>query len=187
MEAATMTPPPTRIILAGLGGQGVVFLTRLLAKTAVSLGCPVMISETHGMSQRGGSVLSHFKIGGNQAPLIRRGTADILLALDRDEAIRNLSFLRPGGLLLLNSDEPLPTEVSELLAELAIDVHRLSANAIALTLGTAGVANVVMAGFATAHPAFPLDPESVRQTLGNGSVRSRNLNLRALQAGFDNF
>ena len=70
-----------RLIIAGLGGQGVVFLTRLLSETAASLDYPVMVSETHGMSQRGGSVISHLKVGGNQAALIGRGTADALLAL----------------------------------------------------------------------------------------------------------
>ena len=89
-----------KFILAGLGGQGVVFLTRLLAQTAVALGHAVMVSETHGMSQRGGSVISHLKIGGDEAPLIQRGTADVLLALEADEAVRNLPFLRRGGLAL---------------------------------------------------------------------------------------
>ena len=77
-----------KLILVGLGGQGVVFLTRLLSKTALALGQPVMVSETHGMSQRGGSVISHLKIGGDEAPLIHRGAADALLALEADEAIR---------------------------------------------------------------------------------------------------
>lgn len=181
-----MTPlPTTKVILAGVGGQGVVFLTRLLARTAVSLDSPVMVSETHGMSQRGGSVLSHFKIGGSQAPLIRRGTADILLVLEVNEAIRNLPLLRSGGLLFVNSEAGLPAEVTALLEELEIEVHGLPASQIALELGTAGVANVVMAGFAAAHPVFPLPFESLRQTIHNGSARARDLNLKALEAGFN--
>ncbi|MDP7346053.1 MAG: 2-oxoacid:acceptor oxidoreductase family protein, partial [Anaerolineales bacterium] len=59
-----------KLIITGLGGQGVVFLTRLISNTAVALGQLVMVSETHGMSQRGGSVISHVKIGGSEAPLI---------------------------------------------------------------------------------------------------------------------
>ncbi|MDP7346499.1 MAG: 2-oxoacid:acceptor oxidoreductase family protein, partial [Anaerolineales bacterium] len=59
-----------KLIITGLGGQGVVFLTRMISNTAVALGQPVMVSETHGMSQRGGSVISHVKIGGSEAPLI---------------------------------------------------------------------------------------------------------------------
>ena len=62
MTGASLSPPETRIILAGLGGQGVIFATRLIAQAAVRLGWPVVGSETHGMSQRGGSVLSHLKL-----------------------------------------------------------------------------------------------------------------------------
>jgi len=64
-----------------------------------------MVSETHGMSQRGGSVMSHLKIGGNEAALIGRGTADAVLALEPDEALRNLPFLRLGGTVLVNGDD----------------------------------------------------------------------------------
>ena len=84
---ASLPPDDVKLILAGIGGQGVVFATRLLAQTAAAMGMPVLASETHGMSQRGGSVLAHLKLGGTESPLIRRGTADILLAFDRDEAL----------------------------------------------------------------------------------------------------
>ena len=125
-----------KLILVGLGGQGVVFLTRLLSKTAMALGQPVMVSETHGMSQRGGSVISHLKIGGSEAPLIRRGTADLLLALDPDEAVRNLPFLRRGGTVFVNSDNGLRPEVAEHLERLDIQVLTLPASQMAVTIHT---------------------------------------------------
>src|SRR3990170_8827251 len=96
-----------KLVIAGVGGQGVVFVTRLLTQAAVILRRPVMASETHGMSQRGGSVLSHLKVGGNLAPLIQRGTADALLALDPEEAVRNLVFVRRGGTVFVNTEEDL--------------------------------------------------------------------------------
>lgn len=96
-----------KAILSGIGGQGVVFMTRLLAQTALDLGNEVIASETHGMSQRGGSVLSHLKINGTEAPLIRNGTADLLLSLEVGEAMRSLPFLKRGGLALINSKEAL--------------------------------------------------------------------------------
>jgi indolepyruvate ferredoxin oxidoreductase beta subunit len=173
-------------IIAGLGGQGVVFLTRLLAKSAVAEGYAVMVSETHGMSQRGGAVISHLKIGDSQAPLIRRGTADLLLALDPDEAVRNLPFLRRGGAVYANSAGGLRAEVAVPLERLGIEAHCLAASRIAAELGSAGVGNVVLAGFAAAYPALLLPVETLRQTLMEMTSRGNrlDLNLRALEAGF---
>jgi indolepyruvate ferredoxin oxidoreductase beta subunit len=173
-----------KLILVGLGGQGVVFLTRLLSQTAMALGQSVMVSETHGMSQRGGSVISHLKIGGSEAPLIRRGTADVLLALEPDEAVRNLPFLRRGGTAFVNTENGLRPEVIEHLERLEIQVFSLSASKMAVELGVAAVANVILAGFATAHPILPLPIETLRETVKAIAPRGRELNLQALEAGF---
>jgi indolepyruvate ferredoxin oxidoreductase beta subunit len=72
-----------RLVIAGIGGQGVVYATKVLSQVGLKRGDPVLASENHGMSQRGGSVMSHLKIGGSDAPLIRRGAADALVGLDR--------------------------------------------------------------------------------------------------------
>jgi indolepyruvate ferredoxin oxidoreductase beta subunit len=168
-----------KLILTGLGGQGVVFLTRLLSHTAVALGHPVMVSETHGMSQRGGSVISHLKVGGSEAPLIKRGTADMLVALEPSEAIRNLTFLRQGGSAFVNSENGLPPEVEKRLEQLHIQLYCLPASQIATQLGTAAVTNTVMAGFAR---PFPI--EALRQALLAVAPRGRKLNLQALETGF---
>lgn len=176
-----------KLILVGLGGQGVVFLTRLLSNTAMALGYSVMVSETHGMSQRGGSVISHLKIGGSQAPLIRRGTADLLLALDQDEAVRNLPFLRRGGIVFINSDNGLQPEIAEHLERLDIQILTLPASQMAVKLGTAAVTNVILAGFAIAHPTLPFPIETLRETVEAIAPRGRELNLQALEAGFNHF
>ncbi len=173
-----------KLIITGLGGQGVVFLTRLISNTAVALGQPVMVSETHGMSQRGGSVISHVKIGGSEAPLIRRGTADVLLAMEANEALRNLGYLRRKGTVFVNSSNGLHAEVAEHLQRLAIETRSLPASQQAMELGTAAVANVILAGFAVAHPAMPLDIETLRRTVGEIAPRGRELNLKALQIGY---
>lgn len=176
-----------KIIVAGLGGQGVVFLTRLLSQAAVTLGHRVMVSETHGMSQRGGSVISHLKIGGSEAPLIRRGTADLLLAMEPDEAVRNLTFLRQGGTAFVNTETGLRPEVAEHLERLNIQILSLPASRMALGLGTAAVANVILAGFAIAHPALPLAMGILQETVEAIAPRGRELNLQALDAGFNHF
>ena len=169
-----------RLLLAGVGGQGVVFAARLLARAAAGMGLPVLASETHGMSQRGGSVLAHLKIGGTAAPLIRRGTADVLLAFNRDEALRNLPFLCPGGAAFVNSPDGLPVEVEQALRDRAIEVYCLPASQLAQELGSGAVANMVLIGFAAAHPTFSIPLETLQQTL---SQRAQELNLRALAAG----
>ncbi len=174
-----------RLIIAGLGGQGVVLVTRLLTQTAMVLGHSVMASETHGMSQRGGSVLSHLKIGGTEAPLIQRGTAHVLLALDPDEAVRNLPFLRRGGAAFVNGENDLPPEVVEHLDRLEISASTLPANRMALEIGAVAVANVVMVGFAAAHAAMPLPIDALHNALPAAVPRGLEYNRRALEAGYD--
>lgn len=176
-----------KFILAGLGGQGVVFLTRLLAQSAVAMGHAVMVSETHGMSQRGGSVISHLKIGGDEAPLIQRGTADVLLALEADEAVRNLPFLRRGGLAFVDAENGLRPEVAGRLEQFGLQVLSLPASQMAVSLGAPAVANVVLAGFAAAHPTLSLPFETLHQTLATIAPRGRELNLRALETGHNHF
>ncbi len=173
-----------KIILCGLGGQGVVFLTRLLAKSAVALGYPVMVSETHGMSQRGGSVISHLKIGDNLAPLIQRGTADLLYALEADEAVRNLDLLRQGGAVFVNAEKGLRSEITREIERLSFDVRSLPASQIAVELGAAAVANVVLAGFSAAHPAVSLPIEILRETLKAIATHGLETNLKALEIGY---
>lgn len=173
-----------KLVLSGLGGQGVIFATRLLAQTGLSLGWSVIASETHGMSQRGGSVLSHLKVGGTESPLIRRGTADVLLALEPDEAVRSLPFLRPGGVGFVDAEDWLRSEVADHLERLNIQIHVIAASRTALELGAAPVANVVLIGFAAAHPALPLPIEALERTLADIVPRGREVNLRALQAGY---
>lgn len=180
----TPTPRELKLILAGLGGQGVIFTTRLLAQTAVVLGQPVMVSEVHGMSQRGGSVTSHLKIGGSKAPLIRRGTADLLLALEPNEAVRNLSFLRQGGVAFVNTENDLQSEVMEHLKRLNIQVLSLPASRLAVELGSVAVTNVILIGFAAAHPSLWLPIDALRETLSIIAPRRRELNLQALEAGY---
>ena len=173
-----------KLIITGNGGQGVVFLARLFAQTAVALGYPVMVSETHGMSQRGGSVISHLKINGNEAPLIQRGTADFMIALDSNEAVRNLILLRRAGIVFVNTNDGLLSEVEPHLERLNIKVMSLPANSLALELGSPSIANIIMAGFAVAHPAFDIPIEKMTAMIEKVSKNNAELNLKALETGY---
>jgi len=90
-------------IIVGLGGQGILFASRVLGEIAIKRGENVIGSEVHGMAQRGGSVISHFKVGSYKSPLISAGDADVLLAFDQSEGIRNLHFLKKGGYGIINT------------------------------------------------------------------------------------
>jgi len=93
-------------VIVGIGGQGILFSSRVLGHIALSRGERVIGSEVHGMAQRGGSVISHFKVGKYSSPLVKAKEADVLLAFDQNEAIRNLHFLKRGGKAIINVHAP---------------------------------------------------------------------------------
>jgi len=92
-------------IIVGIGGQGILFTSRVMGKIAIDKGLTVIGSEVHGMAQRGGSVISHFKVGDYKGPLVKEARADVLMAFDQSEGIRNLSFLKEGGTFLVNTHD----------------------------------------------------------------------------------
>ncbi|MDO9508403.1 MAG: 2-oxoacid:acceptor oxidoreductase family protein [Thermovirgaceae bacterium] len=92
-------------VIVGIGGQGILFSSRVLGHIALSKGERVVGSEVHGMAQRGGSVISHFKVGDYNSPMVKAKEADVLLAFDQNEAVRNLHFLKQGGQVVVNTHE----------------------------------------------------------------------------------
>lgn len=173
-----------KLVIAGIGGQGVIFVTKVLSQAGLMRGASVMASENHGMSQRGGSVMAYVKIGGSEAPLIRRGTADALIGLDATEAIRNLAFVRRNGDVCVNSPNGFAPTLIPRLNELGIQVHTVNADDLARQLGAAAVANLVVLGFAAAREALGLtvaELQAAVQVLG--PAKAVELNLKALEAG----
>ncbi|WP_321494347.1 2-oxoacid:acceptor oxidoreductase family protein [uncultured Desulfobacter sp.] len=128
-----------QIIISGLGGQGVLFITKLLASAAMADNLPVLTSETHGMAQRGGNVISYLKIGDFSGPLIRPATADVLIALKAESFAHHCYFLKPGGLAVVNSPGPVVDE--------RYNVFSGDAAALADKAGDARNENVAMLGF----------------------------------------
>ena len=103
----------TNVILAGVGGQGAVLASNLLARAAMGRGLPVKTAETIGMAQRGGSVFSHVRMGeGVRSPLVGRGRADAIVAFEPAEAVRQLPFLRPGGMVVTSDAPVIPASAS---------------------------------------------------------------------------
>jgi len=182
-----------QIVIAGIGGQGVLFATRVFTEIARQRGLPVIGSENHGMSQRGGSVTSHLKLGNFQSPLVAEGEADLLLGLDCLEAHRNLPFLRQtgaeraGGLGVVNApgaeDFPDP-RLAEVVRSSGIRLHACPADATAMEMGNPLVANLVLLGFAASLPEVPFPFGEVHDVVDGISPPShRPTNLQALERG----
>ena len=132
-----------QLIISGVGGQGVLFVTRLLAEAAINKGLPVFTSETHGMAQRGGTVLSHFKVGEFLSPLIRPMQADGLLALKAENLVAHRNFLRPDGWSITNASNDI--DIPKDLTVLHVD-----ADSIAQAIQNAKAVNLIVLGFALA-------------------------------------
>ena len=133
-----------QIVLSGVGGQGILFLSRLLAEAAIACGFPVLTSETHGMAQRGGVVVSHLKVGGFDSPLVRSGRADLLLVLKEENVALHREFLTDDGALVINASAP--TDAGP-----RVRVYTVDADALALSAGTPHAVNLVLLGFALAR------------------------------------
>lgn len=174
------------MIISGVGGQGVLLITRIFAHFALEEGYPIIGSEDHGMSQRGGSVMTHLKIGNFNSPLVKKGNADILLSLEKNEAYRTLPYLRPsingknGGICFINASDPqyMEPRIKSFLEERGIDIHIFPAERLAKEMGMPQSINIALIGFATAHPRFPFPYEKLRKAIEQVThPRFREINL----------
>jgi indolepyruvate ferredoxin oxidoreductase, beta subunit len=136
-----------QLIISGVGGQGILFITRLLAEVAIARGLPVLTSETHGMAQRGGIVISHLKVGEFASPLVRPGQADGLLALKEECVPLHRHFLRPGGRIAANAPAMAVVEAEH-------PVATIDADAAALALGNPQAVNLILLGRALAEQGW---------------------------------
>ena len=170
-----------QVVISGVGGQGVLFVTRLLAEAAIRKGLPVLTSETHGMAQRGGTVISHLKVGAFASPLIRTGHADVLLALKAEGAAQHGHYLRREGWALVND--------SRREADTAADGwQRLDADHLAQAIGNPRAVNLVVLGGALGKTARPLfctlnDIQAVLAERLAAKPALRELSQKALAAG----
>jgi len=171
-----------QIVISGVGGQGVLFVTRLLAEAAIRKGLPVLTSETHGMAQRGGTVISHLKVGPFASPLIRTGHADVLLALKAEGAAQHGHYLCREGWALVNDSRP--------VADPAADRwQRLDADDLAQAIGNPRAVNLVVLGGALGEQApLPLfctfnDIQAVLEERLAAKASLLEMSHKALEAG----
>lgn len=178
-----------QIIISGVGGQGVLYITRLLAEAALFQDRHILISETHGMAQRGGNVISHLKVGKQEpsaaadtgcnrtrpgleptSPLIRPGRADFVLALHSDGLKAHGYFLKSDGTAFCNAQDDK-------------DRDCVDATGIAASLDSPVSANLVLLGFALASGELFCTCEEVESVLKQSDGKRLEINLKALRAG----
>ncbi len=191
------------ILIASVGGQGGITLSRIIARAAMRMGHRVVVGETLGMAQRGGSVQSHVRIGEVYGPLIPEGRCQILIALEPAESLRAARYLGPKSTALLNekalppistllgeASYPTLEEVIESLNRIGCRVYHLNAEQLALEAGSKRCLNVVMLGAYLAYTeaeklniiTMEAAEEAVRETVPR---RYLEANLRALRLGYE--
>ncbi|MFC1883993.1 indolepyruvate oxidoreductase subunit beta [Thermodesulfobacteriota bacterium] len=176
------------LILCGLGGQGILFMTRIIAQASLDKGNDVMGAETHGMAQRGGSVVSHLKIGKAESSLVMTGSAQYLISLDEDEGYRNLPFLSKGAEMFVNAnqDKPRTEEIEIFLDKYNVTYHAAPAWEIAKEFDAPMSSNLALLGFFSAFVKRPVDNRDLRKTIENISPdRFKEINLKVFDAGFE--
>lgn len=175
-----------QVVITGVGGQGILFITRLLAEAAINNKLPVFTSETHGMAQRGGTVLSHLKVGNFSSPLIRPNQADVLLALKTENLPQHGYYLKSDGWAVVNSS-------TQVVSEADWSAYTVDANKLALNLQNPKSVNLVLLGFALAvsstlsENTFFCSLEDIKSVLKNrlaGNQKMLDASIVAIEAGF---
>lgn len=192
-----------KVVISGVGGQGTLLASRILAEAAVKDGLHVKIGETYGMAQRGGPVMGHIQIGGSvNNPQIRKGEADALLGFEPAEALRRgITYLKNGGLALVNTRVIAPVEVisgmvpypsldkmMDLLKRITDEVVIFDATVLAEEAGDPIATNVVMLGALAESGVLPFPEETITRTLQDSlHPRFLELNMKAYELGREAF
>ena len=186
----------SNIIIAGVGGQGTLLASRILGAVAIKEGYDVKVSEVHGMSQRGGSVITFVKYGKKvYSPIIDLGEADIILAFEELEALRWISYLKPNGKFIINTQkmDPMPVitgaakypeNIIDKINEKCNNTLTIDALKYATEIGNVKVANVVLIGHMAKNTDIKKDVwvEAIKETVPAKFVE---LNIKAFEAGYN--
>ncbi len=186
------------LVVAGVGGQGIILASRVVSHAAIAAGMEVRTSEVLGMAQREGPVSSQVRMGHNlYGALIPSGGADILLGFELAETIRNLFLLKPGGTVITASKTIVPTTVAlgassynrdellEYLRETVPDTVVIEAEQLAREAGNVKALNSVLLGALAAMDRLPIPPADLKSTLLSiVPPRLREVNERAYELGY---
>jgi indolepyruvate ferredoxin oxidoreductase beta subunit len=187
------------IIICGVGGQGVVLVSELLGSAAVRGKVAVKGSEVLGMAQRGGSVFSNLRLGGDViAPMTPEGKCDVLIAVEPSEALRNIQYLAKNSVVVLNTTIVLPytvylgksgyptqDEITKKLGEVTNRIITLDASGLAKQAGSLQAANVVMLGALFGTGLMPVKEETAKEAiLARFKAKVGETNIKAFDLGY---
>lgn len=186
----------TNILIVGVGGQGTVLASKICGYVAETAGMDVKLSEIHGMSQRGGSVVTHVRMGEKvYSPLIMEGMADIIMAFEELEGLRWLKYLKEKGIIIVNTQQILPMPVivgnakypqavTAEMNKLGVANIPIDAAHVAGKLGTSKAANVVLIGALAKKLDFPKEYwlQGIKAAV---KPEFLELNLAAFEAGYN--
>ena len=187
---------PLDLLLVGVGGQGTILASKVLSQVGLEAGYDVKMSEIHGMAQRGGSVVTQVRMGEKvYSPMVEIGGADAILAFERLEGLRYLSYLKPGGTIIINDQAIAPMPVLIGVAEYPVNIleyigsqheNVVAVDALqkAVDCGNAKAANVVLLGVLAKR--LPLEKEIwVKALKAKVPEKLLEINLAAFEAGYE--
>ncbi len=183
------------VVVVGVGGQGVILISEIIGRAAMMARLSVRGVETHGMAQRGGSVINHIRVGCDYSAMISPGSADVLLAMEPAEALRYAHYLSPEGVALVNTRQVLPVTVTtgqatyppleEILAplrEVSSEVWPMDATGLATEAGSPQATNVVMLGALSKH--LPIEEAILLEALSETvPAKFLEINRKAFELG----
>ncbi len=184
------------VMIVGVGGQGSLLASKLLGKLAMLKGLDVKVSEVHGMSQRGGSVVTYVRFGEKvYSPIIAEGEADIIISFEKLEAARYAKYLKKGGKIIVNTQtiDPMPViigaaeyphNVLEQLKAKGVEVLELDALTLANKAGSSKAVNIVLMGKAAKEFDIEYDSwiSAIEQTVAERFIE---LNKKAFELGYN--
>ncbi|GAH90766.1 unnamed protein product [marine sediment metagenome] len=188
-----------KIYLTGVGGQGIVRVSTIIGESAMRKGVNVVMSELHGMAERGGIITTEVKLGDASSALIQNGNADLLFAMEPVEALRSLEKVGPNTTAIVNSAPVIPftvslgidtyPEIAKIIAELQGKIKNLfviDALELSRKAGDTIASNIVMLGAAAAIPGFPVEKEllltSMKETFPASTIE---VNYAAFESGYE--
>lgn len=184
------------IMIVGVGGQGTLLASRILGAALICNGFDVKVSEVHGMSQRGGSVVTYVKYGSKvNSPIVNEGEADLILAFEQLEAARWLQYLKKDGTLIINTQkiDPMsviignsiyPDGVLDAINKAGAKTTNLDALSLAVSAGSAKAVNVVLIGVMASHMDLNRDVwiNAIKNTVPEKFLE---MNLKAFDLGYN--
>ena len=183
------------IVLCGVGGQGIILASKLLASAAMEKGIPVMSAETIGMAQRGGSVFSHLRMGDDlYSPMIAYGTADLLIGFEPGETVRRIPYLKKGGKIIVSSRSIMPVTAAlsgvsyqgermiSYLKDTLADLTVVDTEKACRDIGSSKVLNILLLGAALHSGSLDISEDDIKNEIRKKlPEKFHELNFSALE------